>query len=172
MSIKLPKRSHPDYRKLYYAKRCAEDPEFRDKANAYSTKFNHSKRGTAYNLDYYQQTKEYKKVTDIERFVKYPHTYFFSRYRCRARKKGLEFTLTKEDFAKLLEPMVCSVTGVKLIFALDKGPCTPTIDRIDNSKGYIPGNVRLVSWIYNRAKSSSTDEEVLTYLVGPLLEKL
>ncbi len=35
-----------------------------------------------------------------------------------------------------------------------------SLDRIDNSKGYIPGNVAVISWRANLIKNSSTLEEL------------
>lgn len=32
--------------------------------------------------------------------------------------------------------------------------------------GYIDGNCRLVTWIYNRAKGSGTDEDVINFAKG------
>ena len=37
----------------------------------------------------------------------------------------------------------------------------PSIDRIDNSQGYTKNNCRVVSVIYNKAKSDYKDEDVL-----------
>jgi len=36
----------------------------------------------------------------------------------------------------------------------------PSIDRVDNSKGYVPGNVRIISWRANRLKNDATVEEM------------
>ena len=37
---------------------------------------------------------------------------------------------------------------------------TPTLDRIDNSKGYVQGNVAWISFRANQAKSDTTAEEI------------
>ena len=42
---------------------------------------------------------------------------------------------------------------------------TPTIDRIDNNKGYIPGNVAVISWRANALKKDASTEEVEKLLV-------
>ena len=36
----------------------------------------------------------------------------------------------------------------------------PTIDRIDNAVGYVPGNVRIISQRANVLKSNGTDKEL------------
>lgn len=81
---------------------------------------------------------------------------------CRniARGKGYAFDLTREYLAELCGPMRCAVTGHRLSWAWagrDKNPWRPSVDRIDPSKGYVVGNVRVVSWIYNLTKSTWTD---------------
>jgi len=37
-------------------------------------------------------------------------------------------------------------------------PRTASVDRIDASRGYVAGNVRLVAWMVNRALASWGDE--------------
>lgn len=84
----------------------------------------------------------------------------------RAYKKGWECTITTDDF-KI--PEYCPVLGVKLERNSKKGwwPWSPSMDRIDNNKGYIPGNVEVISWRANSLKSNATIEElekVLAYM--------
>lgn len=88
----------------------------------------------------------------------------------RARKKGREFDMSLEFFKEMFKPMRCTITGIKLKFAEEGAkhdPIMPTIDRIDNDRGYVEDNVRLVSWAYNRAKSNLTDEELEKILLCP-----
>jgi hypothetical protein len=40
-------------------------------------------------------------------------------------------------------------------------PTSLSVDRIDNSKGYIPGNVRLVCVAINAFRGTMNDEEML-----------
>ena len=42
-----------------------------------------------------------------------------------------------------------------------KHPSTPSLDRIDSSKGYIKGNVQWVSFRANTIKNDATPEELL-----------
>jgi len=41
------------------------------------------------------------------------------------------------------------------------GPNSPSLDRIDNSKGYVKGNVIVVSWRYNSLKKDGTPAELV-----------
>ena len=62
----------------------------------------------------------------------------------RAAKRGLEFTLTKE-WALETYTGHCAITGIKFLDYRDRnggGPYSPSIDRIDNTKGYTESNCR------------------------------
>lgn len=78
----------------------------------------------------------------------------------RAKKKGVPFTIAIEDVSI---PAVCPVLGIPLVVATGTRvprDDSPTLDRIDNSAGYIPGNVLVVSWKANRIKNNATVEEL------------
>lgn len=89
----------------------------------------------------------------------------------RAKKKGTPFSLT---FTNIMDLMVshCPVTGIELDYSLGnkrkKGAKvpdnSPSIDRIDNSIGYTPSNVILVSNLVNRVKTTLSLEEIQTVL--------
>ena len=79
--------------------------------------------------------------------------------RCHAKRRGLEFTIR---FEEIVWPEFCPVFGVRLVRAAVKGPTSwsPSLDRIDNTKGYVPGNVIVVSLKANRMKSDATISEL------------
>lgn len=76
-----------------------------------------------------------------------------------------EHSLTIEDIRSLMVS-VCPYFGIKLSYQMNSHGKIPfnaaTIDRIDSTKGYIPGNVRIISWGANRLKSNLTDKQLLT----------
>lgn len=86
----------------------------------------------------------------------------FTRKRNSCRPRGIKFTIT---FAELDFPDVCPVLGLRLSYAKPRGSKNrveenaPTFDRIDPSKGYISGNVLIVSWRANRIKNDGTPDE-------------
>lgn len=87
----------------------------------------------------------------------------------RAKNRGHKCTIDKAWVERKLAPMKCEVTGVQLKWAPgNKHPLLPSLDRIDPNKGYTPENTRVTSWIFNRARGTFSDEEVLEYLVKPL----
>ena len=65
---------------------------------------------------------------------------------------------------------LCAVTNIKLFiypttnWSGKTKPYQASLDRIDNSKGYIKGNVRFVALIFNFARNRFTDEEVLQFI--------
>jgi hypothetical protein len=85
----------------------------------------------------------------------------FHKAKACAKPRGLEFTITLED---LVWPVHCPILGIKLCYERDKKTPHrddyPTFDRWDNSKGYVPGNVFIISWRANRMKWHSTLEEL------------
>lgn len=73
------------------------------------------------------------------------------RARARARKTGLDFDL---DLADIVIPDLCPELGIPLErLAGFASPGTPSIDRIDNSRGYVRGNVRIISFRANQDDS-------------------
>lgn len=82
----------------------------------------------------------------------------------RAKLKNREHTITLEDI-KNLYPVdgKCPVFGFDLEF--NSGgfrETSPSIDRIDSSKGYTKDNIQIISWKANRIKSYATVEELET----------
>jgi hypothetical protein len=79
--------------------------------------------------------------------------------RKRARDKGLDFNISKED---IIIPEMCPVLKIPFIFGT-KGDYeqTPSLDRIDKDKGYIKGNVQIISKKANSMKNSGSKKELL-----------
>lgn len=72
-----------------------------------------------------------------------------------ARDRGLDFTITYTSMKNMLKAKRCYYTGLpmtKQVGSIQKGSDI-TIDRIDASKGYIPGNVVACSYAANQLKS-------------------
>ncbi len=76
------------------------------------------------------------------------------RARARANKSGIIYSLTPEDEDRINDIVmhgVCELTDMP--FAIGNGRTwdSPSIDRIDSSQGYEPGNVRVVITGMNQA---------------------
>jgi len=85
--------------------------------------------------------------------------YMLDRSKSRAKKKGFEHNITIED---IIIPNKCPLLEIPL-FPGQGEVCSnsPTLDRIDSSKGYIKGNVWVISYKANTIKSNATPEELL-----------
>lgn len=98
-----------------------------------------------------------------------PSGWLFQAAKRRARNNGIEFSITRGD---IIIPQKCPLLGIELKVARDHTrDCSPTLDRIDNFKGYIPGNVWVISHKANTAKNNLSIEE-LELLVSNLRRRL
>ncbi|MDX9668662.1 hypothetical protein [Pseudomonas sp. P8_250] len=72
-----------------------------------------------------------------------------------ATDRGMDWQLSLVSFRNLLRTKTCPYTGVALTVPKLSQPrhSDLTIDRIDSSKGYIPGNVMAISRAANNFKS-------------------
>lgn len=79
----------------------------------------------------------------------------------RAKINNYDFNLTKQLIIDKLKIGICEKTGIKLILDdLIYNPYAPSIDRIDNNKGYTNDNIQITCMIYNFCKNKFTDEQV------------
>ena len=82
----------------------------------------------------------------------------------RAKKKGIPFSITKTD---ILVPTHCPILGMELHMNQDQGPegkyNSFSLDKIDPEKGYIPGNVQVISHKANSMKYTANKEELLLF---------
>lgn len=129
-----------------YKERWKSDPEFRKTENRrrYLAK---KKRLEAQFIGPPKPKKE-----------KHPFEKWFHGLRSGAAKRGIDFELTIDD---LYLPEVCPILGIEL--KVGKGSPSrnsPTVDRIDNSKGYTKDNIWVISMRANSLKSDASFEEI------------
>lgn len=72
----------------------------------------------------------------------------------RAKAKGLPFDLTLND---VIIPVLCPVFGVPLV---QHTAYAPSLDRIEPEKGYVKGNVQVISRKANLMKQDASLEEL------------
>lgn len=85
--------------------------------------------------------------------------YLLERARANAKEAGREITIVESD---IVVPEYCPVLGIKLDRHATRKTrdWAPSVDRIDNTKGYISNNIVVVSLRANRIKNDSTIEEL------------
>lgn len=80
--------------------------------------------------------------------------------RTRARIENLAFDNAIIDPIETNIPTHCPCCGQEIEYLHTKrGPKNPSLDRADNSKGYIPGNAFIVCWRCNLLKADGTLDE-------------
>ena len=79
----------------------------------------------------------------------------------RAPIKNIDFNITEEDIEI---PTICPILEVPLVIGT-KGDYeySPSLDRIDNSKGYVKGNIQVISKKANSMKNSATIAELQAF---------
>ena len=95
--------------------------------------------------------------------------YWPNNARVRANKTGIPCTITHED---VVIPTHCPLLGIPLDHTKGvRHDGSPTLDKIRPELGYVPGNVRVVSWLANAVKRDLTPEQLLTFArnIGPYL---
>jgi len=68
----------------------------------------------------------------------------------RAKEAGIPFTLEPRH---VVIPEVCPIMGVPFSYAKGISDGLPSLDRVNNALGYVPGNVRVISWKANKLKN-------------------
>lgn len=101
---------------------CYKTPEYRSKANIRNKKYENGRRA-----HFYKQNPLY---------------YLWYVAKKRASAKGLDFTIEPSD---IVFDGYCPITGKKLDVARNKLSNSVSLDRVDNTKGYIKGNVVAIS---------------------------
>lgn len=90
-----------------------------------------------------------------------PRALLLRQAKSRAKRRGIEFSITAQD---VVWNEICPVFGFPLIYG---GSGTrkanlnaASLDRVDNSKGYIPNNVVVISYRANCIKRDATPDEL------------
>jgi hypothetical protein len=119
---------------------------------------------------WYNRTQRDKQAEKLRQAL-YRQTSFansmLARCKAQAQKAGLDFDLDLNWFETNLKGKKCAVSGLDFVMPVyepnargKRGPWTPSVDRIDNSRGYVKENCRLVVWMYNLAKSNYEENEM------------
>lgn len=106
--------------------------------------------------------KKFLRAQKAENAKKNVKSYLLSRIKSRAKRRNIPFDLEISD---LIIPTHCPLLGVKLEIGI-KGNYfnSPSVDRINNTMGYVKGNVAIISCKANSMKNSATKEEMETFI--------
>lgn len=107
--------------------------------------------------EWFKAHPEYNRIKLAEHGKKDPVRRMLHGLKARAKKNGMKFSLSRED---ITIPDICPVLGIRLV----KGSGgflanSPSVDRMDNNQGYVPGNVQVVSLRANLLKRDGTLDE-------------
>jgi hypothetical protein len=85
----------------------------------------------------------------------------FQLARHRALKKGIEFNIEISD---IVIPETCPILGLPIKKLIDGNrDLSPSLDRIDNAKGYIKGNIQVISFKANAMKLTANKDELINF---------
>jgi hypothetical protein len=119
-----------------------------------------------YNREYMKRSRKENHAAFIQRETDWrannPAKRLIYSTRQTAKLKGLEHTITEED---LCLPVNCPYLGFPIDYSAGTGKTMekPSVDRIDPTKGYVKGNVEVVSSFANTMKNRATKEQLVAF---------
>jgi hypothetical protein len=134
-------------RATYWKVKCkCGTEEIRDASHLVNMKTSSCKRCAAFKLPFEQS--------------------YFRRVKDRATKSGFEFNITLEYLMSIYNGK-CALSGVNIQFGrhwkLKLSDQSASLDRIDNTKGYIMGNVQWVHKQVNFMKGTMKENEFINF---------
>jgi hypothetical protein len=138
-----------EYRRQY---RLAHRERYNAKDRNYYHMVDKPKRLARMRLDYVKNSPQIK-----EKHVCDPRLRMLVNAKHRAKKRGIPFDLTLADLGSV--PSVCPALGIP-ISPLGGRDNRPEIDRLIPAKGYVRGNVVIISSRANRIKNDGTLAEL------------
>ena len=139
-------------------------PRWKDDKNAYFREYSKNPEQQEKKKEYRQSHKDDNKIYYSRYRTKYPDRQLYRTAKTRAEKRQIEFNIEYED---IVLPEFCPVLGIKLKVNSGSGAGgkddSYSLDRIDNTKGYIKGNVQVISHKANSMKSTATADELIKF---------
>jgi hypothetical protein len=119
--------------------------------------------------EYYETHREQQSTRKRQDRIERPIQNLLFLAKQRAKRLGVEFDITVDQIDK---PEFCPILGYKLVYGENTKIAndSATLDRWNNSVGYVPGNVYVISQRANQLKSDMTFSEaeaLLQYMQSP-----
>jgi len=92
-----------------------------------------------------------------------PEWKMHQRAKMRCKKSGLEFNI---EVADIVIPNKCPVLGININMNSGRSGVyknSPSLDRIDNDKGYTKDNIQVISQLANSMKGAASKDELLQF---------
>lgn len=92
-----------------------------------------------------------------------PEWKMHQRAKQRCKSSGKEFTIKVED---ITIPDICPILGIELNMNSGRSGAyvnSPSLDRIDNNKGYTPDNIQVISQQANAMKHHASVEQLQAF---------
>ncbi len=107
-----------------------------------------------------ERQAKYLLENDRKRRQNNPEYFLWKAAKKRARDKDFDFNIEVSD---IIIPQFCPLLHIPIIHKTGTGkprPESPSLDRLDNSLGYVKGNILVVSWRANRLKCDAEFQEM------------
>lgn len=139
--VKCDSNSHPIRKGKKICRRCESD--------AALIAFHNKSRDTEWRKKRAEKAKKTRRQQ--------PQRFMCAAAKKRAKASGLEYEL---NWQQIQIPDFCPVLGIPLFVGERQCDNSPTLDRLDNLKGYTEDNVRVISWRANTLKRDATLDEL------------
>ena len=85
----------------------------------------------------------------------------FQQAQYRAKAKNIPFNIEISD---IIIPKICPILGLPLKKAIDGNrDLSPSLDRVDNTQGYIKGNIQVISSKANTMKHNADKADLINF---------
>lgn len=153
--------ANPDRARAYkQAHREAHRDEYREYCKAYYAK--NAERFRDASRQYREVNLEKVRLKEKDYYTAHPEILLFKGARVRAKRWGLPFNITAADVkACIPKDGRCPITSEPFERGVGKvGPRSMTLDRVEPSRGYVRGNISVISHLANTIKQNCTDPNV------------